>query len=154
MGLRLRMKSSYDCSGFSEPARVVCAGLMRHGMMSRATAPIGESRERPIRVGTTTHRRPEADARRRLRAGRNGPEPDVLALREIFFRPLAHRSARAVLVSAHVWNFAASSPARIDRAKRDGWRAISNFRIVRMGFPALAANSASEPERAEKWSVY
>jgi hypothetical protein len=33
MGLRLRMKQSYDCTGFSEPARVVCAGLKRYGMI-------------------------------------------------------------------------------------------------------------------------
>jgi hypothetical protein len=33
MGLRLRMKQSYDCSSYSEPARVVCAGLARHGLL-------------------------------------------------------------------------------------------------------------------------
>lgn len=33
MGLRLRMKQSYDCSGYSEPARVICAGLKRHGLL-------------------------------------------------------------------------------------------------------------------------
>ena len=33
MGLRLRMKQSYDCSGYSEPARVICAGLKRYGMI-------------------------------------------------------------------------------------------------------------------------
>jgi hypothetical protein len=33
MGLRLRMKQSYDCSTFSEPARVICAGLKRHGLL-------------------------------------------------------------------------------------------------------------------------
>lgn len=33
MGLRVRMKQAYDCSGFSEPARVICAGLKRHGML-------------------------------------------------------------------------------------------------------------------------
>lgn len=33
MGLRLRMKDSYDCSGYSVPARVVCAGLKRYGLI-------------------------------------------------------------------------------------------------------------------------
>jgi hypothetical protein len=33
MGLRLRMKRSYDCSGFAEPARVICAGLKRYGLL-------------------------------------------------------------------------------------------------------------------------
>lgn len=33
MGLRLRMKESHDCSGYSEPARVICAGLKRHGLL-------------------------------------------------------------------------------------------------------------------------
>jgi hypothetical protein len=33
MGLRLRMKQSYDCSGYSEPARVICAGLQRYGLL-------------------------------------------------------------------------------------------------------------------------
>ena len=33
MGPRLRMKQSYDCSSFSEPARVICAGLERYGMI-------------------------------------------------------------------------------------------------------------------------
>jgi hypothetical protein len=33
MGLRVRMKQSYDCSGYSDPARVICDGLKRHGMI-------------------------------------------------------------------------------------------------------------------------
>lgn len=33
MGLRLRMKQSHDCSDYSEPAQVVCAGLKRHGLL-------------------------------------------------------------------------------------------------------------------------
>lgn len=33
MGLRVRMKQSYDCSTFSEPARIICAGLKRHGLL-------------------------------------------------------------------------------------------------------------------------
>ena len=33
MGLRLRMKQSYDCTGYSAPARVICAGLKRHGLL-------------------------------------------------------------------------------------------------------------------------
>jgi hypothetical protein len=33
MGLRLRMKQSYDCSAYAEPARVICAGLKRHGLL-------------------------------------------------------------------------------------------------------------------------
>lgn len=33
MGLRLRMKQSYDCTDYSEPARVICAGLKRHGLL-------------------------------------------------------------------------------------------------------------------------
>lgn len=33
MGLRLRMKQSYDCSSFSPPAQVVCAGLKRYGLI-------------------------------------------------------------------------------------------------------------------------
>jgi hypothetical protein len=33
MGLRLRMKRSYDCGGFSQPARVICAGLKRYGLL-------------------------------------------------------------------------------------------------------------------------
>ncbi len=33
MGLRLRMKQSYDCSGFSAPAQVICAGLKRYGLI-------------------------------------------------------------------------------------------------------------------------
>jgi len=33
MGLRLRMKQSYDCGAFSEPARIICAGLKRHGLL-------------------------------------------------------------------------------------------------------------------------
>jgi hypothetical protein len=33
MGLRLRMKQGYDCSAYSEPARVICSGLKRYGML-------------------------------------------------------------------------------------------------------------------------
>jgi hypothetical protein len=33
MGLRVRMKASYDCSTFSQPAQVVCAALKRYGMI-------------------------------------------------------------------------------------------------------------------------
>jgi hypothetical protein len=33
MGLRLRMKQSHDCSSYSEPARVICAGLKRYGLI-------------------------------------------------------------------------------------------------------------------------
>jgi hypothetical protein len=33
MGLRLRMKQSHDCSSYSAPARVICAGLKRYGML-------------------------------------------------------------------------------------------------------------------------
>jgi hypothetical protein len=33
MGLRLRMKASFDCGGYSEPARVVCDGLKRYGLL-------------------------------------------------------------------------------------------------------------------------
>jgi hypothetical protein len=33
MGLRLRMKASYDCSGYSTPARVICDGLKRYGIL-------------------------------------------------------------------------------------------------------------------------
>jgi hypothetical protein len=33
MGLRLRMKQSYDCGDFSAPAQVVCAGLKRYGLI-------------------------------------------------------------------------------------------------------------------------
>jgi len=33
MGLRLRMKQSYDCSSYSAPARVVCDGLKRYGLI-------------------------------------------------------------------------------------------------------------------------
>jgi hypothetical protein len=33
MGLRLRMKQSYDCSSYSAPARVVCDGLKHYGLM-------------------------------------------------------------------------------------------------------------------------
>lgn len=33
MGLRLRMKQSYDCGEFSQPARVICAGLKRYGLL-------------------------------------------------------------------------------------------------------------------------
>lgn len=33
MGLRLRMKQSFDCTGYSAPARVICAGLKRHGLL-------------------------------------------------------------------------------------------------------------------------
>jgi hypothetical protein len=33
MGLRLRMKASYDCSSYSEEARVICAGLKKHGLI-------------------------------------------------------------------------------------------------------------------------
>ena len=33
MGLRLRMKQSYDCTSYSEAARVICAGLKRYGMI-------------------------------------------------------------------------------------------------------------------------
>jgi hypothetical protein len=33
MGLRLRMKASYDCSGYSAEARVVCAALKKYGMI-------------------------------------------------------------------------------------------------------------------------
>lgn len=32
-GLPLRLKQSHDCSGFCEPARVICAGLKRHGLL-------------------------------------------------------------------------------------------------------------------------
>lgn len=33
MGLRLRMKQSFDCAAYSEPARVICDGLKRHGLL-------------------------------------------------------------------------------------------------------------------------
>lgn len=33
MGLRLRMKASYDCSSYSREARVICAGLKKHGLI-------------------------------------------------------------------------------------------------------------------------
>ncbi|MEY2934023.1 MAG: hypothetical protein RL033_4772 [Pseudomonadota bacterium] len=33
MGLRLRMKQSFSCGGFSPPAQVVCAGLKRYGLI-------------------------------------------------------------------------------------------------------------------------
>jgi hypothetical protein len=33
MGLRLRLKQSHDCSDYSEPARVICAGLKRYGLL-------------------------------------------------------------------------------------------------------------------------
>ena len=33
MGLRLRMKQSYDCSSFSSEARVVCEGLKHYGLI-------------------------------------------------------------------------------------------------------------------------
>jgi hypothetical protein len=33
MGLRLRMKASYDCSAMSSEAQVVCAGLKKYGMI-------------------------------------------------------------------------------------------------------------------------
>jgi hypothetical protein len=33
MGLRLRMKASYDCSSYSPEARVICAGLKRYGLL-------------------------------------------------------------------------------------------------------------------------
>jgi hypothetical protein len=33
MGLRLRMKASYDCSSYSAEARVICAGLKRYGLL-------------------------------------------------------------------------------------------------------------------------
>ncbi len=32
MGLRLRMKAGYDCSGLSDEVQVICAGLKRYGM--------------------------------------------------------------------------------------------------------------------------
>jgi hypothetical protein len=33
MGLRLRMKSTYDCSAYSQPVQVICAALKRYGMI-------------------------------------------------------------------------------------------------------------------------
>jgi hypothetical protein len=33
MGLRVRMKASYDCSSYSAEVQVICAGLKRHGML-------------------------------------------------------------------------------------------------------------------------
>lgn len=33
MGLRLRMKASYDCSGYSQEVQVICAGLKKYGML-------------------------------------------------------------------------------------------------------------------------
>jgi hypothetical protein len=33
MGLRLRMKQSHDCTGYAAPARVICDGLKRYGML-------------------------------------------------------------------------------------------------------------------------
>jgi len=33
MGLRLRMKAGFDCSGFSDEASVVCTALERYGMI-------------------------------------------------------------------------------------------------------------------------
>lgn len=33
MGLRLRMKASYDCSGYSQEVQVICAGLKKYGMI-------------------------------------------------------------------------------------------------------------------------
>ena len=33
MGLRVRMKASYDCTGYSDEVQVICAGLKRYGMI-------------------------------------------------------------------------------------------------------------------------
>ncbi len=33
MGMRFRMKSSFDCSGYSQEAQVVCTGLKKYGML-------------------------------------------------------------------------------------------------------------------------
>jgi hypothetical protein len=33
MGLRVRMKASYDCSGYSQEVQVICAGMKRYGMI-------------------------------------------------------------------------------------------------------------------------
>ena len=33
MGLRFRMKASYDCSGFTPETQVVCTALKKYGMM-------------------------------------------------------------------------------------------------------------------------
>lgn len=33
MGLRFRMKASFDCSGFSTETQVICAGLKKYGMI-------------------------------------------------------------------------------------------------------------------------
>jgi hypothetical protein len=33
MGLRLRMKASYDCSAYSQEVQVICAGLKKYGMI-------------------------------------------------------------------------------------------------------------------------
>jgi hypothetical protein len=33
MGLRLRLRADFDCSEYSAPARVVCAGLQRYGLL-------------------------------------------------------------------------------------------------------------------------
>jgi hypothetical protein len=33
MGLRLRMKASYDCSAYSQEVQVICAGLKKYGML-------------------------------------------------------------------------------------------------------------------------
>jgi hypothetical protein len=32
MGLRLRMKASYDCSGYSDEVQVICTALKTYGM--------------------------------------------------------------------------------------------------------------------------
>ncbi len=40
MGLRLRMKQSYDRSSFSNEARVVCDGLKHYGLIVVDSGPI------------------------------------------------------------------------------------------------------------------
>jgi hypothetical protein len=32
MGLRVRMKSSYDCSGYTDEVQVICAAMKKYGM--------------------------------------------------------------------------------------------------------------------------
>jgi hypothetical protein len=54
MGLRLRMKQSYDCGSYSSIARVVCDGLERFGLIVADNGSNSYLSVRPTRARTTT----------------------------------------------------------------------------------------------------
>ena len=57
MGMRVRLKASFDTTGFAPSVRVVLRAMMKYGMLWPTTARHGTSAARPTHVGTKTSSR-------------------------------------------------------------------------------------------------